>query len=54
MDRDVTLQERFETVLYHHGVLNSGGIAAELYDEYLDWLENVFPVQAMEALDDAE
>lgn len=51
MARDVTLEERFETVLYHHGVLQSGRIAAELYEEYIDWVENVFPSQALEALD---
>lgn len=54
MARDTTLQEVFETVLYHYGVDDSGKLAKVLYDEYLDWIENVFPLRAVELLDSQE
>lgn len=54
MARDTTLQEAFETVLYHNGVSDSGRIASELYDTYLYWLENVFPAAVMKAIDESD
>jgi hypothetical protein len=51
MAKDLTLQERFESVLYHWGVKESGAIAEQLHEEYRDWVENVFPSQALEILD---
>lgn len=51
MARDLTLEERFEAVLYHWGVLDGGRIASQLMDEYKDWVENYFPSQALEVLD---
>lgn len=54
MARDTTLQEAFETVLYHNDVSDSGRIASELYDAYLDWLENVFPAAMIKAIDETD
>jgi hypothetical protein len=51
MTKDRTIEERFETVLHHFGVVNSGVIAAQLHDEYIDWVENYFPQEAMDILD---
>ena len=52
MSRDRTLEEVFETVLYCHGVKRSGEIAADLHDEYLDWLDNVFSSAVIKVIDE--
>ena len=54
MARDKNLKEVFETVLYHNGVKDSGRISQELYEEYVDWVENVFPKLAIQKLDEME
>ena len=48
--RDVTLEEMFETVLYHNGVQDSGRIASELYDTYKEYLETVFSSEFIKAV----
>lgn len=51
MVRDKSLEEVFETVLYRNGVKDSWRIAGEIYEEYIDWMDNVWPKLAMAALD---
>lgn len=50
--RDITLEEVFETVLYHNCVQDSGRIASELYSTYLEYLETVFPSEFIKAVGD--
>ena len=52
--KDKTLKETFETVLYTAGVKNSGELAGALVDAYNEWVTDVWPRVAMEALDNTE
>lgn len=52
--RDVTLEEMFETVLYHNSVQDSGRIASELYEAYKKYLEAVFPSEFIKAVETYE
>ena len=54
MARDTTLQDMFETVLYHNDVKDSGRIASELHDAYCEWIENVYPSAMMKAIDESD
>lgn len=54
MARDTTLQDMFETVLYHNNVKDSGRIAVELHDAYMEWIEQVFPDAMIKAIDESE
>jgi len=52
--RDKTLEEMFETVLYHNGVAESGAVAKELMDTYNEWVNEIFPRAFIEAVDLSE